>query len=67
MDESKSDYQALLGIGIPKSYASEIASGKRQPSLRKALDIYRKCGLKFGPLKNARERDIPAIERTMCP
>lgn len=42
------DIAALAGIS--QSYASEIAAGKKQPSLSIALRIYDATGLQYGPL-----------------
>ena len=36
--------------GISQSYASMILSGDRKPPLGRALAIYDKTGLQFGPL-----------------
>ena len=55
--------QKLVSIGVPASYASLIATGKRSPGLQLAVKIYRELGLKLGPLKSATSAEINAIER----
>lgn len=56
-------YGELLKIGVAKSYASEIARGKRKPSLPYALRIFRKTGLRLGPLKDLSTSDIETVAR----
>lgn len=49
------------GISLP--YASQLLSGKRTPSPTLAIAIFRKTGLKFGPIAQASEEDIEAMAR----
>lgn len=49
--------------GISPSYAHMILSGDRTPSLTRAIDIFRKTGLKFGPIANATAEDIEVMAR----
>ena len=49
--------------GISRSYACEIASGKRSPSMRMAIDIYRKTGRRFGPVAAMDDADIDVLDR----
>ena len=49
------------GISVP--YASELLSGKRTPSTRLAIDIFKKTGLRFGALVGASEQEIGALDR----
>jgi transcriptional regulator with XRE-family HTH domain len=55
--------QRLQALGISESYASEIANGRRQPSMRLALRIHDSLGEKFGPLAGVADEDIPALRR----
>ena len=45
-------------VGISVSYASMILSDRRQPSLSRALSIYDKTGLLFGPIKGKSPSEI---------
>lgn len=56
-------YTKLVNMGVSKAYASQIANGKRKPSLAMAIRVFRKIGLKIGPLEGASKRDIEAAER----
>jgi transcriptional regulator with XRE-family HTH domain len=49
------------GISLP--YASQILSGARSPSLTMAIGIFRKTGLKFGPIAQATPEDIEVMAR----
>ena len=49
--------------GISVSYASEMLAGKRTPSPRLAIDIYRRSGRKFGVIADANDADIDALDR----
>lgn len=53
----------LRSIGISESYASLIARAKREPSASLAIDIYRRLDLKLGPIADASDDDIDALER----
>lgn len=53
----------LRDAGISESYASLIARNLRSPSKPLSIDIYRKTGLKLGPIKDAPDSDIDALER----
>lgn len=56
-------YAGLVGMGMTKGYASQISNGKRNPSLPLAVKIYRRLGVKLGPIKNATGREIDALEK----
>lgn len=56
----------LVAAGVSKSYASQIASGKRDPSLALAISIFRATGLKFGPISNASKAEIATLEKTIA-
>lgn len=53
----------LRAIGVSASYASEIASGSRKPSLSLALRIYRETGEQVGTLVGKSKHDIAVLER----
>lgn len=55
-------YDELRGLGVSKPYASQVASGRRKPSLNLALRLYKKCGTKIGPLKNKTNAEIRTLE-----
>jgi hypothetical protein len=63
MKKPQSLNQKLVGIGVPPSYASLIATRKRSPGLQLAVKIYRELGIKLGPIENATPAEISAIER----
>lgn len=52
---------AAVSISVP--YASQILAGRRQPSTGVAVRIFREFGVKLGPIANASESDIAALER----
>ena len=49
--------------GISASYASDILKGKRAPSAKKAIQIYRRTGRRFGILTGAADDEIARIEK----
>lgn len=55
----------LRVIGVSGCYAWQIAHGKRTPSLKMALEIHRKLGLKFGALSDASDREIKTLDRVV--
>ena len=59
MDISPS--QLARDAGISKSYASEILSGKRELGLVAALNLYRKCGHRFGPVAEMSDDQLAAL------
>lgn len=63
MRETSPIYKAMRLAGVRASYASMIASGQRQPSMKLALEVYDKTGVKIGPLTNRRKRDITVLAR----
>lgn len=67
MEEPKSPELALAAklreIGISKSYASQIANGRRPPSVPLALDIHEKLELKLGPLAGLQDDEIALLAR----
>lgn len=56
----------LMKLGVAKSYAYQIAKGDRTPGPDLALRIYRTLGHKIGPIQNATESDISALEALMA-
>jgi hypothetical protein len=51
--------------GISVSYASMILSGDRTPPLGRALSIYDKTGLLFGPLTGKSEVEIAGLREAL--
>jgi transcriptional regulator with XRE-family HTH domain len=58
---SPTEFAASAGISVP--YASEILSGKRTPSTRLAIDIFKRTGRRFGSVVSASDDDIAALDR----
>jgi len=50
-------------LGISKGHASEILSGNAAPSQRLAIKIYRRFGLKLGPIAHATAAEIGTLEK----
>lgn len=48
---------------LSQPYASQLLSGKRQPSLQMAIKIYRRIGLKLGPITHASKAEIDTLEK----
>lgn len=66
MRNTSPDYKKLLESGVvSKPYASQIASGARQPSLETAFAIYRATGLKFGKIKDATAKQIATMGQVL--
>lgn len=59
--ETPTAFAAATGISVP--YASQILSGKREPSRPLAIQIYRKTGRRFPPIIDLSEEDIDTLER----
>lgn len=55
------EFATKAGISVP--YASELLSGKRTPSTRLAIDIFRRTGQRFGPIVGATDAEIDALDR----
>ena len=56
-------YRHLKSLGLSRSYASQIAHGRRFPGLRLAIRIWRALGLKLGPLAGLDGAAIARLER----
>ena len=63
MEDSPPLYARIMGLGVSKSYSSELASGRREPSKDLAIRIFRGIGVKLGPIKNATDEEIDVLER----
>lgn len=63
MAENSPLIKQLRGIGISAPYASQLASGNREPSLYLAIRIYRKLGLRMGPIAKRSDEEIRLLER----
>lgn len=59
------DLSKAAGISVP--YASQLLSTKddqrREPSQSLAIHIFRKTGLKFGPVAKLTDEEIDLLER----
>jgi hypothetical protein len=53
----------LREIGISESYASLIANGRRKPSDRMAIRIWREAGIKLGPIEAASDEEIEVLAK----
>lgn len=56
-------HKRLRSMGIAEGYSYDIANGKRQPSQRLAIRIWRELGEKLGPVRNLPDDVIAALER----
>lgn len=63
MDASPDIALKLREIGVNRSYAWQIANGKRPPSQRLALRIFRETGLKLGPVSALNDDEIAVLEK----
>jgi DNA-binding transcriptional regulator YdaS (Cro superfamily) len=50
-----------IGVSVP--YASQLLSGTRTPPVPTAISIFRKTGLKLGPIAQATPEEIDVLER----
>lgn len=53
----------LREVGISESYASLIANGRRKPSDRLAIRIWREAGIKLGPIASATDDEIEVLAK----
>lgn len=53
----------LRELGVNRSYAWQIANGKREPSQRLAVRIFRATGLKLGPVADLSDEEIAVLEK----
>jgi transcriptional regulator with XRE-family HTH domain len=63
MDTKNSPTEFAAAAGISIAYASEILAGKRTPSTRLAIDIFKRTGRKFGSIIAASDDDIAVLDR----
>lgn len=54
----------LLGISIPYAYA--LLKGERRWTQALAVSAYRKTGAKIGPIENATDEQIDALEQILA-
>lgn len=54
----------LQSVGVANGYSYDIANGRRKPSTKLALRIFRETGLKLGKLTGLSDADIAVLERT---
>lgn len=50
-------------VGIADGYSYDLAYGKRQPSDGLAINIWRKIGVKLGPISDASDAEIEVLAR----
>jgi hypothetical protein len=62
IDEIKTSELAEV-LGISQPYASQIKGGTRAMTTRLALILFKKRGIKVGPLSGVATRDINALAR----
>lgn len=53
----------LHEIGVANGYAYDIANGKRAPSQKLAVRIFRSTGLKLGPVADLSDAEIAVLEK----
>lgn len=63
MNASPDIAATLRDIGVNRSYAWQIANGKRAPSPKLAVRIFREAGLKLGPIANLSDAEIDGVEK----
>lgn len=63
MSDSTPLLKQLVALGVSQPYASQISRGVRTPSLRLAIKIYRKIGVKLGPIATASSAEIRTLEK----
>lgn len=59
--ETPTELAEAAGISVP--FASQLLSGKRNPSLSVALQIYERTGKRFGLLAQATDDEIASLKR----
>lgn len=60
--EQRAVVERLRAIGISESYASQLARSIRPPSKPLAIDIFRRTGMKLGPIADLTEQQIDVLE-----
>ncbi len=55
--------ELVRATGMSMPYASQILADKRTPSRAMAITIFRKLGVKLGPIKGATDDEIEVLER----
>jgi hypothetical protein len=55
-------YRHLKALGVSAPYASQIAHGAREPGLALAIRIWRRLGLKLGPVAGLTRGQIARLE-----
>ena len=54
-------YQALILVGLSQPYASQISTGKREPSLPLSIEILDKTGWDVGPMAGRTKHEIKVL------
>jgi transcriptional regulator with XRE-family HTH domain len=57
------DLAEKLQISTP--YASQLLSGARVPKLELALDMFKRSGVKLGPLKGKSDEEIETLRKAL--
>lgn len=55
--------RTIRASGIKSGHAYDIASGRRRPSEKLAVQLFRATGLKLGPVAEMPDSDIEALAR----
>lgn len=55
--------KTIRAAGIKSGHAYDIAGGRRSPSEKLALELYRATGLKLGPLIDLNDNDVDQLAR----
>lgn len=55
--------KTIRATGIKSGHAYDIASGRRRPSEKLAVELFRATGLKLGPVEGLPDADIDALAR----
>ena len=64
MTNQTATLKQLVNDGVlSQPYASQITTGKRKPSQSLAIKIYRRTGMKLGPIAHASDAEIDTLEK----
>lgn len=61
--DTPTKFAEAAGISVP--YASQLLSGKREPSQGLAIRIFRRTGRKLGPIANFSDEVIAVLEANL--
>jgi len=60
-EERRSLARRLMGAGLAKSHAYQLAS--KVPTVPTAIRIFRRTGIKIGPIADASDEEIATLEK----